>query len=262
MLKRMVLNENAILLLIIINAIVIFISGFDLGPKNNFLLSLIDNSITILFIIELLIKLNEYGRKYFESNWNKFDIALILLSIPALLAFLFNADINEFSFLLVFRVMRVFKSFRFLRFIPGIDHLIRGIGRAIKASVIVLLGFIVYIFIVGIFSFYLFKESSPEYFSNPLVSLYSIFKIFTVEGWFEIPEQVTIEISPLASFFTYIYFIFVVLSGGILGLSLVNSIFVDAMVSDNNDELEKKIERLELKIDLLLCANNQDNKNL
>jgi voltage-gated sodium channel len=66
----------------------------------------------------------------------------------------------------------------------------------------------------------------------------------------------------LASFFTYIYFIFVVLSGGILGLSLVNSIFVDAMVSDNNDELEKKIERLELKIDLLLCANNQDNKNL
>ncbi|NLA24090.1 MAG: ion transporter, partial [Bacteroidales bacterium] len=35
-------------------------------------------------------------------------------------------------------------------------------------------------------------------------------------------------------------------------LSLVNSIFVDAMVSDNNDELERKVESLEAKIDLLM----------
>lgn len=56
----------------------------------------------------------------------------------------------------------------------------------------------------------------------------------------------------MASFFVYIYFIFIVLSGGILGLSLVNSIFVDAMISDNNEELEKKIDNLERKIDLLL----------
>jgi voltage-gated sodium channel len=252
MLKRLFLNDNVILLLIILNAVIIFISGFDLGVRNNFLFSLLDNGVTILFITELVIKLTEYRRKYFDSNWNKFDVVLILLSIPALLAFIFRVDIHDFSFLLVFRVMRVFKSFRFLKFIPGIDHLIRGIIRALKASIIVILGFIVYIFIVGIFSFYLFKESSPEYFNNPLVSLYSTFKIFTIEGWFEIPEQVTRELSPITSFFTYIYFIFVVLSGGILGLSLVNSIFVDAMVSDNNDELERKIERLELKIDQLL----------
>jgi voltage-gated sodium channel len=43
-----------------------------------------------------------------------------------------------------------------------------------------------------------------------------------------------------------------VTSGGILGLSIVNSIFVDAMVSDNNDELENKIDLLNKKIDKLL----------
>jgi voltage-gated sodium channel len=41
--------------------------------------------------------------------------------------------------------------------------------------------------------------------------------------------------------------------GGILGLSLVNSVFVDAMVSDNNDELTKEVERLHEKIDALNC---------
>jgi voltage-gated sodium channel len=257
MLKRIFLNENLILLLIVLNAAIIFISGFDLGNNYNFILSIIDNAVTVLFIIELAIKLNEYGKNYFVSNWNKFDFILILLSVPALLTFIFSADIHDFSFLLVFRVMRVFKSFRFLKFIPGIDHLIRGVQRALKASIIVMLGFIVYIFIVGIFSFYLFKESSPEYFSNPLISLYSTFKIFTIEGWFEIPEQVTDSLSLTTSFFTYIYFIFVVLSGGILGLSLVNSIFVDAMLSDNNDALEKKIENLESKIDKLLKQENK-----
>lgn len=257
MFKRLFINDNVILLLIILNAVIIFINGFDLGERSNFLLSLLDNVVTILFITELIIKLKEFGREYFDSNWNKFDFVLIVLSIPALWTFVFSDGIHDFSYLLVFRVMRVFKSFRFLKFIPGIDHLIRGIKRALKASIIVILGFVVYSFIVGIFSFYLYKESSPEYFNNPLVSLYSIFKIFTIEGWFEIPEKVTNALSPTSSFLTYIYFIFVVLSGGILGLSLVNSIFVDAIISDNNDELERKIESLELKIDQLLKQRSQ-----
>jgi len=47
-------------------------------------------------------------------------------------------------------------------------------------------------------------------------------------------------------------FIFILLTGGIFGLSLVNSIFVDAMVSDNNDELEKKIDDLNEKVSKLL----------
>lgn len=250
--KSLFLNDKVILLLIILNAITIFIGGFDLRDDIKLLLTIADNVITVLFIVELVIKLNEYKKSYFSSNWNKFDFVLILLSIPALITFLFNLNIHDYSFLLVFRVLRVLKTFRFLKFIPGIDHLIRGIKRAIKASVIVVLGFVVYIFIIGILSFYIFRESSPEFFSNPLESLYSIFKIFTIEGWFEIPEMVSDGFSPTAAFFTYLYFIFVVLSGGILGLSLVNSIFVDAMVSDNNDELVDKIDRLEQKIDSLL----------
>jgi len=59
-----------------------------------------------------------------------------------------------------------------------------------------------------------------------------------------------------------LYFIFVVLTGGIFGLSLVNSIFVDSMVSDNNDELEKKIDSLDSKIiKILTKINNNETGN-
>lgn len=39
--------------------------------------------------------------------------------------------------------------------------------------------------------------------------------------------------------------------GCIIGMSLLNSIFVDAMVSDNNDEVKEQLTRLEEKIDRL-----------
>jgi voltage-gated sodium channel len=258
MIKKLFLNDRIILILILLNAVIIFMSGFELTETNKLILAIIDNIITGLFIIEVIVKFREFGVKnYFISNWNKFDFILIALSIPSLISFILNIETASISFLLVFRVMRVFKSFRFLKFIPGIGNMIKGIQRALKASIIVLIGFVIYIFIIGIFSFYLFKSSAPEYFSNPLTSLYSIFKVFTIEGWFEIPEQITKEYSSISAFFIYLYFIFILLTGGIFGLSLVNSIFVDAMVSDNNDELENKIDILNKKIDKLLTKNEE-----
>jgi voltage-gated sodium channel len=72
----------------------------------------------------------------------------------------------------------------------------------------------------------------------------------------DIPETLTSNYGEIKSFFTYVYFIFIVLSGGILGVSLVNSIFVDAMLSDNNDELMDKVNSLEKKIDILINQKN------
>ena len=253
MIKRLFLNDKFILGLILLNSLILFIGAYFPSESDRNVLAIIDNLITTLFILELIVKFNEYRFKgYFESNWNKLDFILIILSIPTLITFIFNLNTVDFSFLLVFRIMRVFKAFRFFKFIPNVGELVAGIQRALKASIFIFLGFAIYIFIIGVLSFYLFQNSGSEYFRNPMVSLYSTFKIFTVEGWFEIPEQIIIDYSKTATFFTYLYFIFVVLTGGIFGLSIVNSIFVDAMVSDNNDELEKKIDNLDTKITEIL----------
>jgi voltage-gated sodium channel len=46
------------------------------------------------------------------------------------------------------------------------------------------------------------------------------------------------------------YFIGLFIVGGIFGLSIVNSIFVDAMISDH-DETEKQFEDVENKLNLM-----------
>ena len=46
-----------------------------------------------------------------------------------------------------------------------------------------------------------------------------------------------------------IYFIALLFCGGILGMSLINYIMVDAMVEDNNDDVKEQLRRIEEKID-------------
>ena len=261
MLKKIFLNDRFILSLILLNAIILFLEGYDNGSSRLYSLTILDNLFTLFFIIEMLVKIRTYGVKpYFTSNWNRLDATLIILSLPALVAFMLNIDLVNVSYLLVFRILRVFKSFRFFQFIPNIDHMIQGVKQALRASLFAMLGFLIFIFITGILSHYIFQQNNTEYFSDPAKSLYSTFKIFTVEGWFDIPETITKDYTNTQAFFTYLYFVLIVLIGGIFGLSLVTSIFVDSMVSDNNDELERKVEHLETKIDEVLMHVKQTNQ--
>ena len=44
--------------------------------------------------------------------------------------------------------------------------------------------------------------------------------------------------------------------GGIIGMSLINSIFVDAMAEDNNDEVMEKLKQIEEQLDKM--TNNKN----
>jgi len=257
MIKKLFLNEHIILVVIIINAFTILLGAFNnLTTVQSAVITTFDNIITGIFIIELIIKIKEFKLKgYFSSYWNRLDFVLVALSIPALFSWMFDLSLSNLSFFLIFRVLRVFKSFRFLKFVPGISELIQGVQRALKTSIVIILGFCIYIFIIGIFSTYLFQNIAPAHFGNPINSFYSIFKIFTVEGWYTIPEEIALNSSTTVAFFSKFYFIFILVTGGIFGLSLVNSIFVEAMLSDNTDDIAKKIDSLEKKIDDYLDKN-------
>lgn len=250
---KLLTNNKIILLLIIINSMVVFISGFNYEGIPYKTLFFIDNVITSIFLLEVIVKIKKYGKHYFASKWNTFDFILIVVSLPSLISLFHNINFSDYDFILVLRTLRVFKALRFFKFIPGIDHLIYGTNRAIRSSIFVLFGFMIYVFVVGIINFTLYCENSPEHFGNPLLAIYTTFKLFTVEGWFEILEAVASKISStIFILLTHFYFVFIVLTGGLFGLSLVNSIFVDAMLNDDNNDISSKITQLEKKIDLLL----------
>jgi len=259
--KELFFKDEFILVLIIINAFTIFLEGFEDLPIREFIL-LLDHFITVLFIVEASLKIGRWGwSDYIESNWNKLDFFVVLVSLPSILLFIqhlwapTSGEPAGLGFILVFRVSRIFKFFRFLKFIPDIEALLNGIQRALKSSLLILIGFFVYHFIISIVSYHLLKDLHPDYFTDPASSSYEIFKVFTVEGWYEVPDEIADggKVNRWGVFCIRVYFAVILMTGGIFGLSLVNSIFVDSMVSDNNDDLEAKVEKLNKKVDILIA---------
>lgn len=250
--KRWFTNDNIMLVLVLINTSIIFMSGFSHNKGGSILI--IDGLFTLLFLFEAMVKIHVYGfSRYWSDGWNRFDFILVFLALPSCIN-IFGNIIPSTGILLSLRAMRAFKAFRMLRFIPNIDSLINGIKLAFKASYIVAIGLIVLLLVFSIITTFLFGTTAPQYFGNPALSVYSIFRLFTIEGWYEMPEAIAINGGTWIAILARVYFSALLFIGGIIGMSLINSIFVDAMAADNNDEVLDKLKQLEQKIDKLAAS--------
>ena len=118
-------NDKIMLILVVINTITIFIGGYGSAPRA-FLW--IDSFFTFLFLIEALVKIRTYKWKnYWGDNWNKFDFIITLVAIPSLLN-LFTETGLATNILLSLRSLRIFKSFRLLKFIQTSMDYLRGLA--------------------------------------------------------------------------------------------------------------------------------------
>ena len=245
--KRFFLNERLILGVIVLNAIILFLQ--ESGIQNS-ITSTVDVSCTAIFFIEMIVKLQVFGlRKYWSSGWNRLDGTLVVLSIPSLVAlFLPNIEMN-LSFLLVLRVLRVFRFFRLVHVFPGFTKLMKSFMMALRHSKAVFAAMFIMIVIFAMIGCALFKEVAPEYFSTPLEAIYTTFRIFTGEGWNEIPDTVSVEVGEAWAHAVKLYFSLLLIVGCVIGMSLLNSVFVDAMVADNDDDIREKLDSIEASLD-------------
>ncbi len=188
---------------------------------------------------------NEEQKNYWCDGWNRMDGVLVILSLPSLVVQFLDIMTFNFSTILTLRLLRVIRFLRMFHFFPNIAQVGAGLKRVLRDSGIVLFGFGVLLVLFGLINCSLYREVAPEYFSTPIRSIYSVFRVFTVEGWYEIPDAIAAATSPFIGRITRIYFCLLLAAFGILGLSFINSVFVDAMVADNNDDLKTQLNRME-----------------
>ena len=110
------------------------------------------------------------------------------------------------------------------------------------------MGYFIIIVVVAIFNSALFSQAAPQYFATPLDAVYSVFQLFTIEGWYDIPNAVAGDMAPVWVHIVRIYFCVLLIGGGIIGMSLINSIFVDALAADNNDDVKAQLNDIEKQI--------------
>lgn len=243
---------------ILINAVVITMLYFPAYKDNAYLVRL-DEAFLVLFLLEAIVKIYTLKpRQYFANGWNRFDFVIVIGSLPSLLIHMMHLlpvpTVPLLTVLRMFRLVRFIRFIRFIRFVPHLGKILAGLGRALRASVFVLVALFFLNFLLAIFTCHFYGETVPEYFGNPLISSYSIFQMFTVEGWNEIPAAITQKMeggSPLLIGLTRLYFVLIVLVGGIFGMSMANAVFVDEMTMDNTDAIEMKIDKLQRDVNEL-----------
>ena len=249
--RQVLLNERFILVVILINSALIYmqVSGYE-----NYLMGILDTICTFIFLFEMIVKHKEYGVKgYWSDGWNRLDGSLVILSLPSVAALFIPNDLVDLSFLMIFRLLRVLRFFRVLHFFPNFSKVVHGFQVAMRQSYAILLSFVVIITVFGLFNCSLFRDADPEHFQTPLRSIYAVFQICTIEGWYEIPNTVA-EYYGGSTFTAEIiraYFCILLILGGIIGMSFLNSIFVDAMVADNNDDVITKLDEMQKTLDEL-----------
>lgn len=245
-------SDRVVMGVIVLNAVALFLHEMAArGSWPRVFWFWVDYVCVVFFLVEAVLKIRNGGwAAYWLNWWNRFDFTIVVISLPALLGPV--VDTRDFAIVLVLRLGRLFRLFRVLRFIPNLEHLALGIRRALRASVGVFLGLFLITLILSISATLLFRDIDPGSFGNPVVSSYSIFKVFTVEGWYEIPESLEekarsngkVEDLRTFSVAVRVFFIAAVFIGGILGLSLANAVFVDEMIMDNTVDLERKLDVL------------------
>ncbi len=245
------INERAVLAAITLNAAALFcISYFDDGTLPEKIAFAVDYACVIYFILEAVIKIIAHGKGYFREAWNIFDFCIVILSLPVLISPWVN--LHQFAAILLLRLGRLFRLFQLFHFIPNVNRMAAGVKRSMQACVGVVIALVILLFILSLGANMLFGSFAPEHFGNPFLAIYSVFRVFTIEGWYELPDAIAAAApSPVWGVIARLYFTGCVMGGGIIGMSLVNAIFVDEMTMDNNDELSSKVDRLQAQLEEL-----------
>lgn len=234
--------------IILINAVTLGLeTDADLVAEYGGLLSWIDQTILIMFTIELALKMIAYRHRFFLSPWNIFDFVIVGISwLPATGA------------LSVLRALRVLRILRLLSVVPQLNRVISAIGHSIPGmvSVIGVLGLIFYV--SSVLATKLFGQhpdaNMQEWFGSVSASAYSLFQIMTLESWSMGIVRPTMKIFPQS----WIFFVPFIIITSFAVLNLFIGIIVDAMQSSRDEDkselkefADHEVETLHAKFDIL-----------
>ena len=262
MLRRIIYNDQLIFALIIINVIVIYLHSFDFLSNYFLLFDYIDICFTLFFAVEIGLKISDTNSKnklktYLKSPWNRVDLFSILFALPSI-GVLFSSNLEIFAGFAALRSLRIFKLLRVIEYIPEGKRISHQLFKALKGIWFIIIAFFIYTTIVSLISVSLFKHIAPLYFQNAFESFYTIFKIFSGDGFSDVVAVIQQNSSQLFASFSKFYFVFIVFSGSILGLSLINSVFIDQMNQISHLEEEKELDEIKhLKSEITILRNQQ-----
>ena len=234
------LFQGAVIAIIILSALTIGANTYTLPPLFSDTLALLDNAITVFFLVEILFRLGVHPdkKRFLLDGWNLFDTLVVIGSLIPM----DNAEV-----VLLGRLLRVFRVLRLVSVVPELRFLINSLIKAIpRMGYIALLMFIIFYIYAAMGSMF-FSSVDETLWGDVAISMLTLFRVSTFEDWTDV-MYATMESYPL-SWLYYLSFIFLT---AFVFLNMMIGAILEVMSEEQNakqaeqahDEREKMTRQL------------------
>lgn len=204
---------------------------------------------TVVFNLELVLKLLAYGWYYFLDYYNIFDFVLVIgADIADLMRLSHDGSGQSVSPVMALRVVRIFRLLRLSLQMQPLEKMVTAFLKGLQDAVAIFIGVTILIFVIAMVFMSIFRHygednnQSHAYIDGNWGNLYrstlTVFKIMT-EGWVDIYEpEGDVKIPGTAK-------IFILVTYGVLGIAmmgLLDAVFVDALASARSEHERREEE--------------------
>ena len=170
-----------IILAILVAVVLIGARTYDSGdqPADTDLRSALDAAdatILVIFSIEVVVKMLAKGPLlYFTVYWNIFDFSVVLMTFLPL-----EIDVVIFRLLRLLRVAKLVKAF------PQLQVILIGLQQGLQSILYNAVLLFLCMWMFAIFGMVLFRANDPLHFGTLHISLFTLFRVATLEDWTDI----------------------------------------------------------------------------
>lgn len=222
-----------------------------------------NSTFSVLFLIELLLRLFAFRKKFFlrsnrDFSWNLFDLVLVLSGVAdeAINLLISTPSFTVIRAIRVVRLVRVIRVVRVLRFFKELRIIVIGIAGAMHSMIwaialLFMMMFIVSICLMELTAFQLrdldtdVREALMAYYGSLILSIYTLYQSTTGGiDWGE-SAQPLLDINPALAVLYALYIAFSVLCV----LNVITGLFVEnASSASAADEEQIVIEEFEARV--------------
>ncbi|MBD3657410.1 MULTISPECIES: ion transporter [Marinobacter] len=222
------LFQGAVIAIIILSALTIGAKTYDVPPLVENVLTVLDNAITLFFLVEILFRFGvcENKKRFLFDGWNLFDTIVVIGSLIPL---------DNSEAVLLGRLLRVFRVLRLVSVVPELRFLINSLLKAIpRMGYIALLMFIIFYIYAAMGSMF-FAGIDEELWGDVAIAMLTLFRVATFEDWTDV-MYATMESYPL-SWIYYLTFIFLT---AFVFLNMMIGAILEVMSEEQNAKQAQK----------------------
>ncbi|KAL0216059.1 hypothetical protein P9112_008243 [Eukaryota sp. TZLM1-RC] len=237
--------EPIITLLIVFNSLLLASYHADMGLEFTNFITLLGDILTIIFAIEITIKMIGLGRMFWVDNWNLFDLFVVLITLVTLLS-----DSSLGSFVILFRTLRILRIVRLSKKLVSIRKIIRTTRVALPALFGVFTVSFVFYFVFAVFGMNFFGSIPTNivkhglfepitHFRTFFSTMFTLIRATSGEEWQGV--MLNSAYCPAdnpnchGTFLSIMFFIPLIYIGKFILINLVSAAVVDAYVSASKD---------------------------